>query len=403
MITDPMGLVAALLAIEGVILFASGRPRAAFIFKYLPSMFWIYFLPMIAHTVGLIPATSEVYGVITQYCLPASLVLLLLSVDIRAIARLGPLALLVMLVGSAGIVIGGPLMMMVFKPWLGPDMWSGFGALSASWVGGSANMIAVKEGLKSPDHVFLPMVVVDTIVPYAWMGLLILLSGYQATYDRWNRSRGSIVEDLTRRTQADEQVRQPLTLEHLSVILAIAAAGAFGATFLGKGVLWGIDASPFLSGTLGGVKNFLNAYAMTIIMATFIGMGLSFTPAKKLEGYGASRVGYLLLYLVLASIGAKTGLAHLAAAPILIVIGCVWVLFHASLLVGVSRVFKVPMSLLASASQANVGGVASAPIVAGIYQPALAPVGLLMAIFGNIIGTYTGLFCGWLCKMVSGG
>lgn len=384
MLTEPIAILATLLLIEGGVLFLAEHAFTKWLFKYLPSMFWIYFLPMVANSVGLLPAKSEVYGALTRYLLPGCLALLLLSVDLRAILRLGPVALGVMLAGSVGTMVGGPVSLAVFQRWLPGDIWMGFGTLSGSWIGGSANMVAVKEAIKAPDEVFLPMVVVDTVIPYAWMGLLILGSGFQAWYDRWNRSKMDLIDHLAKRSQASQAQTQPAGLKHIVLMFALASGVA--------------AVSTRLAGLLPEVPNMVSASAWTIILATAMGLAASFTPVRRLEVYGASKVGYGLLYLVLASIGAKTSLSHLASAPVLLLAGALWVLIHAAFVLLAGRLLRAPMALLATASQANIGGPASAPVVAEIYHPALAPVGLLLAVLGNIIGTYLGLLCCTLCR-----
>ena len=173
MIHHPLLIILTLLAIELLILGLARHQRTKAWFNLLPPVFWIYFLPMLASTFGLIDPKSPVFGMITTWLLPACLLLLLLPVDIKAILRLGPTALVMFFVGAAGIVAGTTLVFSLFKPLIGQQFWSGFGALSASWTGGSANMIAVKEALSVPDQVFAPMVIVDTVVPYLWMATLI--------------------------------------------------------------------------------------------------------------------------------------------------------------------------------------------------------------------------------------
>jgi uncharacterized membrane protein len=396
---DPLAVVAALLAIEAMILFLAEWKYARGLFKYVPSMFWIYFLPMVAGTAGVLPPEKDsagnvtaTYGLIGTYCLPASLVLLLISVDLKAILKLGRTTLLVMLAGSLGIIVGGPLVLMLYKPFVPESIretiWKGFGALSGSWIGGSANMLAVGKGIEAPSNVYSPMVVVDTICPYAWMCLLIILSRYQAAYDRWNRSEDSLVKRLKSEPLAGSGGRaEPLTLKHVGLMMALAALATWAALEL--------------AAAMPPVKNLINAKAWSLILATAIGIALSFTPVRRLERYGASRIGYALLYFVLASIGATTTLAHLAAAPVLLVAGFTWLLIHAAFIIGAARLLKVPMSLTAAASQANIGGPASAPVLAEVYLPGLAPVGLLLAVFGNLIGTYLGLVCSSLCKLVN--
>ena len=396
MIDDPMGIIMVLLVIEGAILYASGHRGAKRLFKYVPAMFWIYFLPMLANTIGLIPpkdsvageVITPVYGAITTYCLPACLVLLLISVDLRAIYRLGTVAIAVMLAGSLGTLVGGPVVMLIFGRWLPPDIWSGIGALSASWMGGSSNMIAVAESVGTPSKIYGTMIVVDTIIPYAWMGLLIFLSAHQARFDRWNRARSDILDDLKRRAAggaADES--EPITLRHFVMMFAIAAAGTYAAIQL--------------AGLLPVVPRMVSHSAWAIILATALGLAGSFTPLRRLERFGASTVGYGLLYFVLASIGARTSLTSLAEAPLMIVVGFVWVLIHGAFILAAGRLFRAPMALLAAASQANMGGTASAPVVAQIYHAGLAPVGLLLAVLGSIVGTYLGIFCAHICRFLS--
>ena len=243
----PFGTIVALLLIEGLVLFMSDWRLTRTLLKYVPSMFWIYFLPMLAATAGLLPpekagdqTVTPAYGLIARYCLPASLILLLLAVDLRAIWRLGRIALLVMLAGSLGIIVGGPLVLMLYGPWLPEGMWSGVGALSASWVGGSANMMTVAEGLGTPKPILSLMIIIDTICPYTWMFLLIVLAPYQGFFDRLLRARPEVTRDLARHAAAGEVSPRPLTLRHLGIMLAVAAGGALVCIEAGQ-VLPGIE------------------------------------------------------------------------------------------------------------------------------------------------------------------
>jgi uncharacterized membrane protein len=388
MFSHPLYILTILLLIEGCILYFSNHAATQRFFKYLPSMFWIYFLPMLASTVGIIPNESPVYSVITTWCLPASLVLLLLSVDIKAILHLGKTALAMMGAGAVGIMLGAPLVVLIYKRWLPPEAWRGIGTLSASWIGGSANMIAVKEATNTPDNVFLPAVIVDTIVPYLWMGMLIAMSAYQGWFDRWNKSNVKLLDELHARTQNAAQKKSgKISPSFLAVMLGIALAGA--------------AVSVACAHVLPQIKNLVSTTAWIIILATILGIALSFTPLRKLESYGSSRLGFAMLYFVLASIGAKANLANLTSAPVLLLAGLTWIVIHGICLVIGARLLRSPMSLAAAASQACVGGTASAPVVAGIYQAQLAPVGLLLAVLGNIVGTFLGYFTSQLCHLAN--
>ena len=387
MIRNPLALILVLLVIEIFILRFSAHPRFKKYFNFLPSLFWIYFLPMLASTFGLIDPLSPIYSKISNYLLPASLFLLLISVDVKAILRLGRPALIMFFSGSAAIVLGAPLVFFILKGWIGKEFWGGFGALSGSWTGGSANMIAVKEALGTPDRVFLPMVIVDTIVPYVWMGILVASVESQSMFDRWNNSDRRILDQLSRK----------VSLAHTEEKIVWSAPKVIGI------VAFALTASlltHFVSKFLPVVKDVIAPFAWTIIIISCLGIACSFTPVKNLERHGSMKIGYLILYFVLASIGAKASLANIGSTLLLILAGFMIVAIHASVMVGVARLIRAPMFLVAAASQANIGGVASAPIVAEIYQPGFASIGLLLAILGNIVGTYLGILAGQLCRLV---
>ncbi|MCX5681561.1 MAG: DUF819 family protein, partial [Candidatus Omnitrophica bacterium] len=355
--------------------------------SFFPSVFWIYFLPMLCSSLGLLDSKSPIFSLITNHFLPASLILLLMCVDIKAIIHLGRTALGMFLIGSLGIMAGTVLVFALFKGIVGPQFWGGFGALSGSWTGGSANMIAVKEALSTPNDVFLPMVVVDTVVPYTWMAFLILMVGWEKVFDPWNRARTDLLTEFNKKVNfvplksfSGWQGKQVL------LILIIGMMGSALAGFLGKG--------------LPEIQGVVSVYAWVIIIASFLGIGLSFTRCRNLESYGASRIGTWILYFVLTSIGAKASLANLGSACVLILAGFCIVLVHAVFMLVGARLLRAPLFLVAIASQANIGGVASAPMVAACYQPSLAPVGLLLAVLGNIIGTYCGIVTGQLCHWI---
>jgi len=387
MISHPFLIIVVLLAIEALVLWLSRHERTKRFFNLLPSVFWIYFLPMLAATFGLLDPNSPVYGMITRYLLPASLLLVLLPVDMKAILRLGPTALAMFFIGAAGIIAGSVLSFALFKPLVGAEFWSGFGALSASWTGGSANMIAVKEALSVPDRVFAPMVIVDTVVPYLWMGMMIAMVGMQPAFDRWNRSERGILDELGERALKDQAItcnKRTATGIILSLLIAFAGSGL----------------ALLIARQLPQIKDVVSTYTWTIIVVSLIGILFSFTPARNLERSGASRTGYDLLYFVLTAIGAKASIASIGSALVLIAAGFVTVAVHALFLLVAARLLRAPMFLVAAASQANVGGVASAPVVAEVYQPGLASVGLLLAILGNIVGTWLGIICAQLCHLV---
>lgn len=385
MTNNPIYILTVLVCIEAAVLFLDSRLIGKKLFRFLPSMFWIYFVPMLANTFGILPAENEVYSIITRWVLPASLVVLLLSADIRGILKLGPTALAVMAASMLGIMIGAPIVMLIYHHWLPADAWQAVGTLSGSWIGGSANMVAVKEGISTPDDVFKLLIITDTIIPYAWMGLLIALSAQQKKFDLWNKSNTKLLDDLVQHANSNLDSKSiKYTPAGMITIVFIG--------FIGAVIAVGISMiSPV-------IKNVINSIAWSVIIATVIGISLSFSPARKLETCGSNRIGFFLLYLVLASIGAKTNLSFMGNLPIFLITGGTWILIHAACLLLTARLFRAPMALAAAASQSCIGGPASGPVVAGIYHPDLAPVGLLLAVLGNISGTFLGLTTAQLCR-----
>lgn len=342
---------------------------------------------MLCSSLGLLDSKSPVYSSITNHLLPASLILLLMCVDIKAILHLGRTALGMFFVGSLGIMTGTVLVFAVFKGIVGTQFWGGFGALSGSWTGGSANMIAVKEALSTPNDVFLPMVVVDTVVPYVWMAFLILMVGWQKIFDPWNKARTDLLVEFNRNVKLIPlKSFSGWQMKQVFLILIIAVTGSAIGGLLAQG--------------LPEIQGIISTYAWVIIIVSFLGISLSFTRCRDLESYGASRIGTWILYFVLTSIGAKASLAHLQSSLVLILAGFCIVLVHAVFMLVGARLLRAPLFLVAIASQANIGGIASAPIVAACYQPSLASVGLLLAVLGNIVGTYCGIIAGQLCHWI---
>jgi len=386
MIHNPLYLVLILIAVESGILFLAGNTRTKHFFSFLPSMFWIYFLPMVLSTCGFIDAKSPLYQGITRCLLPPALFMLLLNVDFKAISRLGPAALVMFFAGSFGIMLGMVISFVVFKPWVGAQFWGGFGALSASWTGGSANMIAVKEALNTPDNVFLPMVIMDTIVPYTWMGILVALAVHQKGFDRWNGSDRRILDDLAKRTEHfSHQKKQKVELSKAVAVIALAlligSAAQAASVYLPTG------------------KNVLSPYAWTIILVSSTAIILSMTPLSRIPDTGANKFGKWTLYFVLTSIGARASLHNASQVGILILAGVVVIIIHVLILLVTARLIRAPLFLVATASLSNIAGLVSAPVVAEVYQPGFASVGLLLAILGHCLGAYNGILTGQICRL----
>ena len=387
MIKDPNAIFVYIIFLIGVIYYLKSQTSLTKLFKYMPPVIWVYFLPMISTSIGIIPNDSVLYGWTTRHLLPPALILLLLSSNIRAMAALGPKAIGTMLFGTLGIIIGGSLSLLIFGSLLPEDAWMGLGALSGSWIGGSANMVAVGKSIGTSDDLFGNMIVIDTLVGYGWMGVVIFISGHQDTIDRWNNADTSIIKKLNIQMNTSNNKR-PTSFNDLLTIVVVGLVGGYISLKIGE---W-----------LPDIGSILTSFGWTIIVVSAIGILLSFTKLSDLENAGASHVGNIFLYILLGTIGAKANIMQVTDLPIYIIVGIVWILFHAIILFIGGRLLRAPMFLIATSSQANIGGVVSAPIVATVYKKSLAPVGLLMGVMGNVIGIYAGLLTAWILSIVGG-
>lgn len=389
-LNDPMAVFAFLAALVALIFWVSELPKLKKTFEVIPPVIYVYFLPMFATTAGITPSASPAYAWMTTYLLPFALLLLMISIDLKSLARLGPTALFMVTAGTVGIIIGGPISLMIFKGFLPADAWKGFAALSGSWIGGTANMVAIAESVDTPESAFGPIIVVDTVVGYGWMGVLLVLSGYQKLFDRKTGARTDVIEDTNRRLAEMDRDRHPTTLRDMVVMIGMGMAAAVAAVALGQKM-------PRL-----GDPTIISNTTWAVLIVVTGGLFLSFTRLREFEKVGASGLGYTGLYLLLAGIGAQADLKAVLDAPLYLAAGAVWLSIHIGLLFLAARVVRAPLFFVATGSMANVGGAASAPVVAGVYHPAMAPVGLLMAVAGYIFGIYGALACAWLLGLVGG-
>jgi uncharacterized membrane protein len=393
LITDPLGVLSTLLIVLGTLFWAHEQAWGKRIFRAVPLLVFAYFVPALLSNTGVLPLESDVYTLIKKVLLPASLVLLVLSVDIVAIGKLGREAVLLLLAGTAGIVFGGPLAVLALG-WmipaeLGDQAWKGLAALSGSWIGGGANFVAIGESVGADDSTISAMVVVDVAVANVWMAILLWFSEREEEMDaRIGADRSRIDALRTKIEDFQATVQRPTKLPDLLAMLAI----AFGVTWLATRA----------SEVLPPLGDIFSPFTWVITIATTLALAMSFTPLRRLEGAGASAMGSAMLYLLVTTIGAKAEFAQVAEYPTLVVIGAVWMCFHATIILAVRRWLKAPIFFAAVGSQANVGGAASAPVVASAFHPALAPVGVLLAVAGYVLGTYAGLLTAWLLQLAHG-
>ena len=398
LVQDPAGILAVLMAVLAVIFWMTQHRVLGRVFKIIPALVFCYFVPTTLTTLGLIPDKSPLYEWVKAFVLPASLLLLILALDVPGILRLGPKAGIMLLAGTTGVVIGGPISLFVCQQWLPEDAWKGMAALAGSWIGGGANFVAIGKSAGASDPMLATMVIPDVFVASIWMGVLLYLSGHQHRVDAWTGADATAIRELERRlTEFQARVTRVPLLPDLMIILAFGFVGSWISYAAGNELARHIAASP----RFAFVGEFIPATTWKYIIVTTLGVILSFTPARKLEGAGASKLGSVMIYLLVACIGASADFAKIVQAPALILMGFVWIAFHIIMLLGVGWLIKAPIFFVAVGSQANIGGAASAPVVAAAYHPSLAPVGALLAVAGYVLGTYAGLVCMHMLKSVA--
>jgi uncharacterized membrane protein len=407
-------------------------------YKYIPALLLCYFIPSLLHTFHIVPydypcesvlngvidagqkvlaecrlsdspestkiaaSGSQLYFVASRYLLPASLVLLTLSIDFKRIRALGSKAVILFLTGTVGIVIGGPialLIMSVINPdVVAGDVWRGMTTVAGSWIGGGANQAAMKEVYSVSGGLFSSMIAVDVIIANIWMAVLLVMAGRSKEIDERTGADTSAIEALKITVEQFQKRHARIPdLTDLMIILAI----AFGATAIGH--LVADNLAPFIAKQWPGASKFslTSNFFWLVVTATTLGLILSATRLRQFEAAGASKVGSVFIYVLVASIGLHMDIGAIVERPWLFVVGAIWMIIHAALMLGVAKLLNAPVFYMAVGSQANVGGAASAPVVAAAFHPSLAPVGVLLAVLGYAIGTYAAWICGQILMFVA--
>ena len=407
LITNDAVVLGLLAAVLGAVFWTASRPEGFWkrFYTYVPALLLCYLIPSIFNSIGLIDGeASGLYPMARDYLLPASLVLLCIAIDLGAIIRLGPKAVIMFLTGTAGVMLGALVaygMMGVIHPeTIAGDTWRGMTTVAGSWIGGGANQAAMKEVFEVEATQFGQFVAVDVLIASLWLAVLLFLAGRAKAFDRWTGADVSAIDDLQNRMESfqAQHARNP-SLADLMVILGVGLGATGLAHFLTAPLVGWISSLP--------AEWRLQDYSLTanffwiVVFATTIGLLLSFTRVRTLEGAGASKVGSAMLYVLIATIGMQMDLSALLDRPWLFLLGLIWILVHGGLMLIVAKLIRAPLFFLAVGSQANVGGAASAPVVARAVHPALAPVGGLLAVLGYALGTYCAYLTGLALRAIA--
>ena len=385
----------------------SKKPLWVKFYKYFPALLLCYFIPSIFNSLGIISGnSSNLYFVASRYLLPTSLALLTISIDLKEIRKLGSKALILFFTGTLGIIIGGPIAILIvlsINPALiaGSDIdsvWRGLSTVAGSWIGGGANQAAMKEVFQVDNEIFSAMVAVDVIVANIWMAFLLYGAGINDKIDNWLQADSSSIDVLKNKIEAYQAqiMKIPNTadiMRVLSIGFGITAVAHFGADLIAP---WIFQNAPLLA-----KFSLTSKFFWLIVISTTLAVFLSFTKARELEGVGASRIGSVFIYILVATIGMKMNILAIFDNPGLFIVGLIWMIIHAGMLISVAKFINAPFFFMAVGSQANVGGAASAPIVASAFHPSLAPVGVLLAVLGYAMGTYGAWLCGVLMQLSS--
>jgi len=396
MISDDRIILGLLALVLGSVFATRDRPGWQRFYVFVPIILVCYLVPSLMTTFGLIDVSeSNLWPVAKDYFLPAALFLMTLSIDIKGILGLGSKAIIMFLTATVGIVLGGPLALWIvaqFEPSIigagDTAAWRGLATLAGSWIGGGANQTAMLEVYGYPLEVFAALLAVDIIVAEIWMVFLLYGAGAHERVDKWLGADSSSIARL-RDTMADYTASIERVAKANDYVLL------FGVTFaiVGLAHLLGGWLGGWFAAMQGEDATLASEFFWVVVIATTAGLAASFTRARELEGIGASKFGVLFIFLLVAVIGTRMDVTKIADAPAFMAIGFIWMLFHVILLLGVAKIIKAPFFFVAVGSKANIGGAASAPVVAAAFHPALAPVGVLLAVLGYALGTYGAILC----------
>lgn len=373
-------------------------------YTFFPVLLVCYFLPSLLNYFKFIDSSnSQLYFVASRYLLPCSLVLLTLSIDLKEISKLGSKALIMFFSGTIGILLGGPISILFVKYFFPTivdidltDLADGMTTIAGSWIGGGANQAAMMEVFQVDSKIFSKMVAVDIICANIWLAILLIGVNRNKYIDDniLNADSSSIVEIKDRIEAYNLSISKIPDLKDVIYICSI----GFGVT--GFAHFFGNIFSSYIADNYPSLSSLslTSSFFWLVIISTSIGVILSFTRVRELEGSGASRVGSLFIYILVLTIGLKMDINSIFNDPGLFLIGFIWLGFHVIILLITAKLIRAPFFFVAVGSQANVGGAASAPVVASAFHPSLAAVGVLLAVFGYAVGTYAAWLCGIIMK-----
>ena len=393
MISSPGGVLAVLCAVAAFWFYVE-QATGARLFQYIPPLIFIYATPVFLNNLDVIPASSPVYSGLSAYALPAFIVLMLIKVDVPAAVKIMGKGVLVMLMGTAGVVVGCVVAYLIVNRWLAADAWTGFGALAGSWIGGTGNMAATSEMLNTPPEQFGLAVLADNVIYIVWLPILLASKNFADRFNKW----ANVPEDRIRMMDsAAALVIEEETVPQMRDYIFLGAI-AVGVTWIAAALAPLIfDA---MMGVAPGLQIILSESTWRILLITTMALSLSVTPLSKLPN--ATAMGTALIYIFVAGMGARATIEGFGQAPAFLLGAFIWIFIHGAFCLAGAKLFRVDVHSVAIASAANIGAAASAPIVAAFHRPSLVPVSILMALIGYALGNYLAPLAGHLARIAAG-
>jgi len=393
LISSPGGVLAALCAVAAFWFYVEQITRWT-LFQYVPPLLFIYATPVFLNNFGVIPSSSGVYSGLSSFALPAFIVLMLIKVNVPAAVRIMGKGVLVMLMGTAGVVVGAVVSYVLVHRWLAPDAWKGFGALAGSWIGGTGNMAATSEMLGTPADQFGLAVLADNVVYIVWLPILLGSKNFADRFNRWAnvpQDRLEMMDSAAAVGLEEESVPEMRDYIYLAAIaISVTWIAASLATFI-------FDA---MMRSLPSLETILSESTWRILLITTIALALSVTPVSRLPN--ATAMGTALIYIFVAGMGARATVAGFGQAPAFLLGAFIWIFIHGGFCLLGAKLFRVDVHSVAIASAANIGAAASAPIVAAFHRPSLVPVSILMALLGYALGNYLAPLAAHLARAAVG-
>ena len=393
LISSPIGVLA-VLAFVAAFFFMIEQTTRAKLFQYIPPLLFIYATPVFLNNFDVIPSDSPVYAGLSAYLLPAFIVLMLMKVNVPAVVSVMGKGVLVMLMGTAGVMVGAVVAYMLVHNWLSEDAWKGYGALAGSWIGGTANMAATAEMLGTSEEQFGLAVIADNVIYVVWLPLLLMSRDFADRFNKWARVPADRLAAMDAAADLHVEEDEAPSMPQYLFLIAIAIGVTWVSTALAPGI------ANWITSVSAGAASVFSVTTVRILLVTTIALFLSATPASKLPN--STAMGTALIYIFVAGMGARASVAGLAEAPMFVAGAFIWIFIHGLFCLAGAWLFRVDIHSVAIASAANIGAAASAPIVAAHHRPNLVPASILMALLGYAMGNYLAPLTGHLARMAAG-